>query len=80
MQTSNYKGMVYNDFADPLDSLSELDNYFTRQYMYAGSKNNVSFSVSMSYQDFSHTDTTESLGQDVDDLFGFSINIPIKNN
>lgn len=79
MQNYDYKGMVYNDLADPLESLSELDTHFMRQYMYSGSKNNSGFSLSMSYQDFSHADTTEGLGQDVDDLFGLSINIPIKN-
>ena len=77
MQRPDYKGLVVNDFADPLESLSELNSSFVRQYMYIGSSNSDGFSFSMSYQDLSETDTTEGLGQNVDELFAFTLNIPI---
>ncbi len=77
MQNGNYKGLVYNDFADPLEKLSEYDSHFMRQYLYIGSTQNETFSVSMSYQDFSGADTTQTIGTDIDDLFEFSMTIPI---
>lgn len=78
MQNPDRKGVVINDFADPLESLSEFDSHFMRQYVYIGSDQSNSFAVSMSYQDFSDADTTKGLGQNVDDLFTFSLTIPIR--
>ena len=78
MQTPDYRGMVYNDFADPVDSLSEFGSHFMRQYMYMGSASNQSFTVSMSYQDFSEADTTKTLGQDYDEIFEFSLTILVR--
>lgn len=78
MQNPDRKGVVINDFADPLESLSEFDSHFMRQYVYVGSDQSNSFAVSMSYQDFSGADTTKGLGQNVDDLFTFSLTIPIR--
>lgn len=78
MQNPDQKGVVINDFADPLESLSEFDSHFMRQYVYIGSDQSNSFAVSMSYQDFSGADTTKGLGQNVDDLFTFSLTIPIR--
>ncbi len=75
MQTSDYKGVVYNDFADPLDALSEFGSSFWRQYMYIGSANGRSFAVSMSYQEFSET---VAMKKKVDELFAFSITMPVK--
>ena len=73
MQQGDYTGWVANDFGDPLTSLSEFNTNFTRQYMCVGSKNSDGFAVSMSYQDFSSVDTTESMGQDVEELFNFDL-------
>lgn len=77
-QNPDQNGVVINDFADPLESLPEFDSHFMRQYVYAGSDQSNSFAVSMSYQDFSGADTTKGLGQNVDDLFTFSLTIPIR--
>lgn len=76
-QRPDYKGLVVNDFGDSLESLSELNHIFIRQYMYMGSKNNDGFSFSLSYQDLSEADMTERFGEDVDELFSFTLNIPI---
>ncbi len=70
------QGWVVHEFGDSLEQLSELDTNYNRQYMYMGKKQS-GFTVGMSWQDFSQTDTTTALGQDVDALFSFDINIPL---